>query len=153
MDQTEHTVQDANQFWIGMFLGGLIGAMMIVLLGTEKGKKIAKKLQEEGLGWWEDLQEKTGEQLDLIQEKVVDEVEDLEDRSQELIRKGKELLEKGKSMQKQIVEQVDEMKNEAISESVVQADAALAHIEALQERGRQTTADLRKQLFKNIPKK
>ena len=33
-----------NRFWFGFFIGGLIGAAIIVLLGTKEGKKIEEYL-------------------------------------------------------------------------------------------------------------
>lgn len=39
---------DERGFWPGFFLGGLLGAALIFLLGTKEGKKIAQDLQEKG---------------------------------------------------------------------------------------------------------
>ena len=69
------------------------------------------------------------------------------------MEKGKALIDEGKHIEKQVIEQVVETKEELAQQAVETADAALAHIEQLQERGRQTTAELRKRLFKNIPKR
>ncbi len=144
---------DNTQFWIGLFLGGLIGALIIVLMGTEKGRKLAKKLQEEGLDLWEDAKDKLEKEKEVIQDRVVMKVEEVEEKGAQLIERGKEFLEEGKELEKKIVEKAGETKDDVASKAVVQADATLAHIEALQERGRQTTAELRRRLFKNIPKK
>ena len=137
----DHTHTD-NSFWIGLFLGGIIGGLIIVVLGTEKGKKLAKKLQDEGLDFLHDAK-------DSVDEKVTE----LEKKVGEVQEKGQELVEKGKVIEQKIVEQVIDTKEALTQDAVAKADAALAHIELLQERGRATTAELRKKLFKNIPKR
>ena len=149
----DHYNHNNNQFWIGLFLGGLIGALLIVVLGTEKGRKLAKKLQEEGLDLWEEKKDEFNDKKKAVTQEVVKQVEQLEEKGAELIEKGKELIEEGRHIEKQVVQEVVETKEELAHQVVVQADQALAHIEQLQERGRQTTAELRKRLFKNIPKK
>ncbi len=132
MNEQQH--QD-NSFWVGLFLGGLIGALLIVLLGTEKGKKLADKLQEEGLDFLSDTKEK------------------VEGKIGELEHRGEKLIEQGKELEKELVATVSEAGADLSEEVAEKTDEALAHIEKLQERGRATTANLRKQLFKNIPKK
>ncbi len=144
---------DNNQFWIGLFLGGIVGAFMIVLMGTEKGKKLAQKLQEEGFDLWEDTKDSVGEKLEAVQERVADEAEVMRTKGAELIQKGREMLESGKEIQEELLAKAQDLKEEVTTQVETRADQALAHIEELQERGRQTTADLRKRLFKNIPKK
>ncbi len=131
--------QDGS-FFIGLFLGGLVGALIIVLLGTEKGKKLAHKLETEGLDFLKD------------NEKVVKEkVEEIQEKGEELIEKGKELVTEGKELQKQVMQQVVEVKDDVVGEASTRADQTLEHIEKLQEQGREATAQLRKRLFKNIP--
>lgn len=131
-----------NQFWIGLFLGGLIGAFMIVLLGTEKGKKLAQKLQEEGLDFWDEAKEKIGEK-----------VGELEGKGAELMDKGKELIAEGRVLENQVLQKVEEVKDNATTQAATTAYDTLSHIEAIQERGRQATAELKRKLFKNIPRK
>lgn len=120
-----------GRFVLGVFIGGLLGALIIFFLGTKEGKKTGKLLEQKG----EDL-------LDELQDKVA-----------EMEEKGKELVKKGEVIKDELLQQWEE-KKEAISEDATEKlDNALAHIEALQERGRETTASLRKRLFKNLPKK
>jgi gas vesicle protein len=174
-EDQHHSSHVDMSFWVGMFIGGLIGAALIVLLGTDKGKKLAKQLQEEGLDLWddtrdkidlkkEDLIEKAVKVKDIITEKALDakeetveqvtmKVEALEERSNELIEKGKELIEKGKELEVAAVEKLEETKEKIADSALDAANESLAHIEELQERGRATTAELRQRLFKNIPKK
>jgi hypothetical protein len=47
---------------------------------------------------------------------------------------------------------VTDEKTKLTKEMTHKLDAALAHIEEIQERGRETTANIRKGLFKNTPK-
>src|SRR3989344_4619720 len=59
MNNTDHTHEkQGNFFWFGFFLGGLIGAFIIFILGTKEGKKLAEKLEEKGELFEEDLEEK-----------------------------------------------------------------------------------------------
>ena len=135
MDNNQKHSQVDNTFWVGLFLGGLIGAMMIVILGTEKGKKLAEKLTEEGWEWLDDAKDKVSQKKQQIQEKV------------------KQLSTQGKALEEQIETRINDTKSELTEKTLQQADNALAHIEQLQERGRRSTAEIRKRLFKNIPKK
>ena len=120
-----------GKFLFGFFIGGLIGALVIFFLGTKEGQKTGKLLKRKG----EDV-------LDDVQEKI-----------EELEQRGKELVKQGEAIKEQVLENLEE-KKEAVTETAVEKiDTALAHIEELQEHGRQTTASLRKRLFKNLPKK
>ena len=61
-----------NKFWFGFFIGGLIGAAIIVLLGTKEGNKIEKLLEKKGKDVLEDL----GDKVEDLKEKVVEEVQE-----------------------------------------------------------------------------
>lgn len=111
------------RFWVGFFIGGLLGAIVLFFLGTKDGKKAGKLLEDKG----EDI------------------LGDIRDRIEGVIKEGK-------VVKKDVVKKIEEKKSETVSSARESIDTALAHIEELQERGRQTTATLRKQ-FKNIPKK
>ncbi len=120
-----------GRFLLGFFIGGLIGALTIFFLGTKEGQRTGKLIKRKGEDMLDDMQEK---------------IEDLEDR-------GKELAKQGEAIKEQVLENLEE-KKEAVTETAAEKiDSALAHIEELQEHGRQTTASLRKRLFKNLPKK
>lgn len=119
------------KFLAGFFIGGLVGALTIFFLGTKEGKKAGKFLQQKG-------------------ENVLGE---LEDQVEELEQKGKDLLKHGEEIKEQVMEKIED-KSEELSETATRKlDSALAHIEEIQEHGRETTASIRKRLFKNIPKK
>lgn len=62
-----------SKFWFGFFIGGLIGAAIIVLLGTKEGKKIEKLLEKKGKEALDDLEEKVED----IKEKVEEKKEEL----------------------------------------------------------------------------
>ncbi len=128
MNESKHS---DIKFWVGFFIGGLIGAVILFLVGTKEGKKTGKLLEEKGQDF----------------------LDELEDRLAELEKKGKDLVKQGEDIKEQVVGQLEDKKDDVSHEVVKKLDTALAHIEALQEHGRETTADLRKKLFKNLPKK
>lgn len=112
-----------GRFMLGFFVGGLLGAIVLFFLGTKEGRKAGKLLERKGKDVLTDLEEK---------------LEDLEKKGKEIVKQGEELVEGKSELGQEITERLD---------------SALAHIEEIQERGRETTAGLRKKLFKNLPKK
>jgi gas vesicle protein len=119
------------KFLLGLFIGGIIGAVIIFFLGTKEGKKTGKMLEEKGKDLLSDLEEK---------------VTDLEEKGEDLLSQGEEEAQK-------VIQQVEEKKEQVTIDATEKIDSALAHIEKMQEQGAQTTAELRKRLFKNTPKK
>ncbi|OGG11663.1 hypothetical protein A2Z00_01635 [Candidatus Gottesmanbacteria bacterium RBG_13_45_10] len=119
------------RFLMGLFLGGLIGALVIFFLGTKEGRKAGKLLEEKGK----------------------DVLDDVEGQLEELEQKGKEIVKQGEKLKDQVVNEIEEKKEVIAQSTAEKLDTALAHIEELQEHGRDTTADLRRRLFKNIPKR
>ena len=126
----EHRGTDIK-FLAGFFIGGLIGALVIFFLGTKEGKKAGKLLQQKG----EDV------------------LGELEDQVEELEQKGKDLLKHGEEIKEQVLEKIEDKSEEFTETASRKLDSALAHIEEIQEHGRETTASIRKRLFKNLPKK
>jgi len=118
------------RFLLGFFLGGILGAIVIFLVGTKEGKKTTKLLEQKGKDF----------------------IDDLDDRLKDLEKQGQELAKKSEEIKEQVVETLEEKKETITTEASSKIDNALAHIEALQEHGRETTASLRKRLFKNAPK-
>lgn len=45
----DNNSKSGNNFFSGFLLGALVGAAMVFLLGTKKGKKILKTISEEGI--------------------------------------------------------------------------------------------------------
>lgn len=120
-----------GKFWIGFFIGGILGAVVLFFLGTREGKK-------------------TGKSIELKGKDILDE---LMDRLSDLETKGKNLAKQGEEIKDEVIERIQDKKEELTDGATEKLDNALAQIEELQEKSRETTADLRKRLFKNLPKK
>jgi gas vesicle protein len=121
---SENNSHSDLKFLLGLFIGGIVGAVIIFFLGTKEGKKTSQLLEEKG----RDL------------------VDDIEDKVAGLEEKGKDIKEK-------VIEQIEEKKEEVSETATEKLDSALADIEKIQEQGIKTTADLRKRIFRNVPKK
>ena len=119
------------KFLAGFFIGGLIGALTIFFLGTKEGKKAKVLLEKRGK----------------------DVIDDLENEIEVLEQKGKELARHGEDVKEQVIEKLEDTTEELSESATKKLDSALAHIEEIQEHGRETTASIRKRLFKNLPKK
>jgi len=120
-----------GKFMFGFFLGGLLGALLIFFLGTKEGKKASKEIEQKGK----------------------DVLDDLEGKIDEMEKKGKELVRHGEELKDHVVETLEEKKEVLGKEATERLETALANIESIQERGMETTANLRKRFFKNTPKK
>jgi gas vesicle protein len=120
-----------NKFMVGFFVGGLIGAGIMFLMGTKEGKKVEKMIEKKG-------QETFG---------------DIEDQIDELKEKGEELIKKSEVIKDQVLEQLEDKKEDMSVEATKRIDTALAGAVEIQEKGLSATANLRKHLFKNLPKK
>jgi len=68
--------RSGNNFFSGFLLGALIGAAVVFLLGTKKGKKILKAISEEGEGKILNILNKLGKSVDI--EDVVAEDDEIE---------------------------------------------------------------------------
>lgn len=117
-------------FLFGLFLGGLLGAVTLFFLGTKEGKKTGK----------------------LLEAKTKDFLDELEDKIDDMEAKGKELAKQGEKIKADVLEKIEDRKEEFTVDAAQKLDSALAHIEAIQDKSRETTAEIRKK-FKNIPKK
>lgn len=117
--------QNDRSFLTGLIIGGAIGAGLVFLFGTEKGKKVREEIKEKG----------------------ADILDDLDDVLEELEEKGKELKKKAQIVKEEVVEKVGDLKEKAGEEMMEKLDDTLAKIETLQERGREATAALRKKYF------
>lgn len=119
-----------GKFMLGFFIGGLIGAIIIFFLGTREGKKAEKVIAKKGKEILDDLEEK---------------VEELEEKS-------KELLEQGEVIKDQVIEQMQDVKDDVSQDATRRLDKALDKLEEVQRGGLDTTAKIRKH-FVNLPKK
>lgn len=126
----EHAHRD-GKFWVGFFIGGLLGAIILFFLGTKEGKKTGKLLEDKG--------------KDLFDE--------LESRLLELEEKGRELARQGQAIKDDVLNHLENTKEEFTDRASEKLDSALTHIEKLQEEGLESTKTLRKRIFKNLPKK
>ncbi len=131
MANDRHKTKESGSFQIGLFLGGICGALIMFLMGTKEGNKITTDIQKQSDHWLSELEKKI----------------------QELEEKGIGLLEQGAEIKDGFLEAAQESKSDVVAQVVDRVDDTLSHIEKLQERGRQATAAIRKNLFKNIPKK
>lgn len=115
----------------GFFCGVILAIAALIFLETEQGQKLKKRLKEKGGDFFDELP-------DLLDR--------LEKRSEELVEEaGKiegELKEKTVSIGESLTKEVER-----------ELDSSLAHIEALQEHGREITVGIKRHLFKNIPRK
>jgi gas vesicle protein len=126
----DHGRADAK-FLFGLFLGGIIGALIIFFLGTKEGKKAGK----------------------LIEEKGKEALDDLHGAVDDLQKKGKELVKQGDVIKERLVENLEHSKEELTEVTTEKLESALTKIEQLQEQSMTATAEIRKRFFKNIPKK
>ncbi|MCL4382576.1 MAG: hypothetical protein M1575_02645 [Patescibacteria group bacterium] len=70
---------DNHGFLSGLFLGGLLGAGLIVFMGTKEGKKIAEQLKDKG----EDLANELEGKIQEVQEKALEIKEEATDQTLE----------------------------------------------------------------------
>ncbi|MBI3385584.1 YtxH domain-containing protein [Candidatus Gottesmanbacteria bacterium] len=78
------------KFWVGFFVGGLLGAIILFFLGTKEGKKTGRQLEEKGRDLFDDLLE----------------------RLEEFEKKGKELITEGEVVKEQVMDVIEEKKEE-----------------------------------------
>ena len=118
------------KFWVGLFIGGLIGALTVFFVGTKEGKKAGKYLGQKG-------KEVLG---------------DIEDQIDDLRESGEELIEKGEALKHELVKEFEHKKN-AVSKGVTrEVGRALTNLEEVQKTGLKQTAQLKRH-FTNLPKK
>ncbi|OGG09880.1 hypothetical protein A2154_04560 [Candidatus Gottesmanbacteria bacterium RBG_16_43_7] len=122
--------KDDFRFWFGFFLGGLLGALTLFFLGTKEGKKAARSIKRKGEDLVDDLQEK------------LDEIKD----------RGQRLLEETNQLKEKITDTISDKKDELTQDVAQKIDTTLASIESIQERGLESTANLRKDLGKSSRK-
>lgn len=122
---------NSGNFWLGFFLGGLIGAFIIFLLGTKQGKKILEEIVEKAETYEEELEEKISE----------------------LQKKGEDLLEEAQEVKERVVKEAETGKK-AISDSLAsKIDLTLSKIEDIQKKGVALTEEVHHHYFKKNGKK
>lgn len=121
---------ETKGFLKGLMWGILAAIGLLVFLETERGQKLKKQVGDKG-------------------EDLLDALPDLIDRIEE---KGEELIKEAGKIEKELRDKKEEV-GEEIAEKVEKLNASLAHIENLQEHGREITSKIKTRIFKNIPKK
>lgn len=120
-----------GKFWVGFFLGGLIGAFFIFVLGTKEGKKLAKKIEEKAEVFEDELDKK---------------VETLQKHGQDLLKEAQEMKDK-------VVKEIEVKKHSTSDVLVSKMDQALSSIEDIQKKGVEVTRDLHHHYFRKNGKK
>ena len=116
----------SGNFWLGFFLGGLVGAFIIFVLGTKEGKKIAEKLLDQA----EDYEE------------------GLEEKDEKLQKHGEELLQQAEKVKEKVTKEVEKGEKKVSQALVSKMDQTLTTIEDLGKRGVAITQDLHHRYFK-----
>ncbi len=120
-----------GNFWLGFFLGGLIGAFIIFILGTKDGKKI--------YGLLEDEEDKFKNKID--------------DKIQTLKTKGEEYLKETDNLQKKVKQEVI-TDAKTVSQTIVdKLDDSLGQLQEVQKKGVELTEAVRSRFFKKNGKK
>lgn len=122
----DHKDSKAGNFWFGFFIGGLLGAFIIFVLGTKEGKKLAEKIKEKG-----ELAE-----------------EDLEKKVARLQKKGEDLIEEAKGVKEKVISKIDEKKEAASDTLISKMDEAFTRIADLQKKGVELTEEVHQKYFK-----
>lgn len=65
----ETTIPRVQGFLVGLFLGGMVGAVTMLLLAPRSGKKTRSRIEHQ----FDDLREQIGEGVENVEEEVLDE--------------------------------------------------------------------------------
>ncbi|OGG08079.1 hypothetical protein A3D05_00290 [Candidatus Gottesmanbacteria bacterium RIFCSPHIGHO2_02_FULL_40_24] len=122
----EEKSNKAGNFWLGFFLGGIVGAFVIFVLGTKEGKKLAEKIRENG---------------EILEE-------DLEEKVAKLQKKGEDIVKQAKKVKEQVVKEIEEKKGATSDALVTKMDEAFTKIEDLQKKGTALTEEVHQRYFK-----
>lgn len=87
-------------FWLGLFIGGIIGAILIVVMGTKEGKRVAKILKGKIEDYLKDIEAGYEDKKEVVLEKVQQVGEKLETVVPH--NKVVEIQEKGRAIAEQI---------------------------------------------------
>jgi len=118
--------ESGGNFWLGFFLGGLVGAFIIFVLGTKEGRKIAEKLVEQAEIYEEELEEKVAK----------------------LQKHGENLLEEAKAVKEKVAKEAAGGKKSISNKLVSKMDETLSKIEDIQKKGVELTREVHRNYFK-----
>jgi gas vesicle protein len=74
------------EFLAGLFIGGMLGALLGLLLAPQSGEETRAQLAERGIELRDELEKKSGE----IQERIPTMIDEQRSRVEDAIEKGKE---------------------------------------------------------------
>lgn len=140
----------SSHFGSGFFIGSLIGAGAVFLLGTKKGKKLLKALTEEGLdsisemsGVFEEIEDEDGAVHQKISPKKIE---------KKIVKKINQI--KKSEPVKNISEKIEEIKElDVISDISDKLEPALDKVEDQAEDIKSKVSKKAKRLFKGIKRK
>lgn len=113
-------------FFLGFFLGGLFGAILIFIWGTKEGKKIAKQLLEKG---------------NLLEDELKEKIETIKD-------KGEEFLTEANQVKEKVDRQIAKSKKGVGKKIKKEINSALIKIESIGGKSAQISANIKKNYFK-----
>lgn len=102
-----------GNFWIGFFLGGIFGLILVFLYSTKEGKKIARSLLEKG----EILEEEIEEKLALLEGKGEEIIEEAEKLKKDIVKKVNKETKKVSKVVAAKVEETKEKVENAVSKN------------------------------------
>lgn len=120
-----------GNFWIGFFLGGIFGLILVFLYSTKEGKKIARSLLEKGEILEEDIEEK----LALIE------------------GKGEEILKEAVKLKKEIVRTVNKDTKKVSKIVAEKVEKTKKKVGELEKKGASLTATIENAVSKKFFKK
>ena len=123
----EKNKKSDKKFSLGLFLGGLIGAAIIFILGTKEGKKLAENFVE----------------------KTEDFEKDLEVRVKKLRSKGEDLIKDAENIKIKLEKRIQEGKQTTSSILVSKIGESLKKLEEVQRKGISLTQELRDKYLKS----
>ncbi len=91
-------------FWLGFFLGGVIAAVLMLMMGTKEGKRFAKILKGKIEDYLKDIEMGYEDKKEIITEKVEQVKEQVAQKIEEVVphKKVVEIQEKGRAIAEQI---------------------------------------------------
>lgn len=120
-----------GNFWIGFFLGGIFGLILVFLYSTKEGKKIARSLLEKG----EILEEGIEEKLALLE------------------GKGEEILEQAVKLKKEIVKTVNKDVKKAGKVVTAKVEVIKERVKELEKKGTSLSASVENAVSKKFFRK
>jgi gas vesicle protein len=97
--EQQHTAHNALLFWAGLLMGGLVGAVVMLLLAPQSGKETRTQIQHKGIelrdqaaDTVEDAMAQVGQTAQQITGDVREKAEELQQRGQDIFNAQREEL-------------------------------------------------------------